>query len=439
MRIVTITAGAAGMYCGSCMRDNTLTAALRELGHDALLVPTFTPITTDEPDVSERNIYFGGVAVYLEQKSWLFRHSPRFIDWLLNRPAFLRWVGRFATQTDYASLGDMTLSMLQGDHGRQKKELAPLVDWLVDEVKPDVVILTNALLSGIVPTLKARLGRPVIVTLQGDDVFLNALRPGDRERCLTQIRENDASVDRYISTSHYYADAMADYIGIDRDKIDVVAPGISLKGHGVSGVSSNSDRVTIGFFARICPDKGFHQLVDAYIRLRQMPGLPPLRLRASGWLGDQHRPYYEQQVARLREAGLIDEFDHVECPDHVSKVSFLQSLDLFSVPTIYREPKGLYLLEAWANGIPVVQPRHGSFPELIEATGGGILVDADSSIALAEGLRELVTDPARRRSLGEAGREGVMKRFTATVMAQETVRMLGRLISPAPSEAVPVS
>src|SRR4051812_10075002 len=102
MRIAFITAGAAGMFCGSCMRDNTLVAALNRLGHEAVLVPTYTPIRTDETDVSEGRVFYGGINVYLEQKSWLFRHTPRFVDWLLNRPALLRWASKKAVNVDYA-------------------------------------------------------------------------------------------------------------------------------------------------------------------------------------------------------------------------------------------------------------------------------------------------------------------------------------------------
>ena len=74
-------------------------------------------------------------------------------------------------------------------------------------------------------------------------------------------------------------------------------------------------------------------------------------------------------LKHLADAGLAGEVEHLDCVDHKSKVEFLKSIDIFSVPTSYREPKGLYVLESWANGVPVVQPRHGSFPELIEATG----------------------------------------------------------------------
>src|SRR5437763_7308767 len=130
MKIAYITAGAAGMYCGSCMHDNTLVAALCNLGHDALLVPTYTPIRTDEEDVSQKRIFFGGINVYLEQKLALFRHTPWFIDRLFNFPALLRWVSRFAFGTRAEDLGELTVSMLQGEHGRQSKEVDKLVTWL---------------------------------------------------------------------------------------------------------------------------------------------------------------------------------------------------------------------------------------------------------------------------------------------------------------------
>ena len=175
MRIAFITSGAAGMYCGSCMRDNTLVAALRKLGHDAVLIPTYMPIRTDEEDVSQARVFFGGINVYLQQNSWLFRHTPWLLDRLLDFPRLLRWVSQFAVRTKYSELGAMTVSMLRGRDGKQRKEVAKLTGWLADEIRPDVVVFSNALLSGIIPEIKRRLNVPVLVTLQGDDIFLDAL------------------------------------------------------------------------------------------------------------------------------------------------------------------------------------------------------------------------------------------------------------------------
>ena len=252
MRIVSITAGAAGMFCGSCMRDNTLAAALVSLGHDAFLVPTYTPITTDEADATgDRKVFFGGVNVFLQQSkftSWAFRRTPRFVDAFLNNRHFLRWVGRFAERTDYSRLGPLTVSMLRGRDGNQRKEVGKLIDWLKGEIRPDAVLMTNALLSGIVPELSRQLKVPILTTLQGDDIFLDELPEAERRRCIELIRANDAFTAGYIATSAAYADRMAAYLGIDRAKIHVVYPGINTEAY--AGVAPRpADRPpTIGYF-----------------------------------------------------------------------------------------------------------------------------------------------------------------------------------------------
>ena len=144
MRIAYLAAGAAGMYCGSCLHDNTLAAQLLAMGEDVVLVPIYTPIRTDEKDVSENRVFYGGINVYLQQKWPLFRRLPKWLDRWLDHPAILGRLGGRASSVDPAQLGDLTVSMLQGEAGNQRKELEVLVDWLIDEVKPDVVHLSNS-------------------------------------------------------------------------------------------------------------------------------------------------------------------------------------------------------------------------------------------------------------------------------------------------------
>src|SRR5262245_15219922 len=276
MRIAAITAGAAGMFCGSCLHDNTLAAALVKLGHDALLIPTFTPIRTDEDDVSTARVFLGGINVYLDQFA-AFRAIPRFARNWLDHPTVLRWIERFGGATDYSKLGDLTISMLRGEHGHQRREFDRLVDWLASDVKPEIVTLTNVLLSGLIPEIKRRLGVPVVAYLQGDDVFLDALSPSHREQAIALIRENCAPA----------ADFMAGYLGVSRERIEVVYPGLNLNGHGGARQFSTDSPLTLGYFARIAPEKGLHLLADAFVRLRQREG-PACRLRVSGWLGGPH-------------------------------------------------------------------------------------------------------------------------------------------------------
>lgn len=420
MKIAYITAGAAGMFCGSCMRDNTLVAALSRQGHEALLIPTYTPIRTDEDDVSQSRVFFGGINVYLQQKLSLFRHTPWFVDRMFDIPGLLRWVSRFAVRTRAEDLGDLTVSMLQGEHGLQRKEVAKLVEWLAKEIKPEIINLTNAILSGMVHELKAKLNVPILCSLQGDDIYTESLPEPFKTRTLDLIRRHCQEIDGFIATSSDYADFMAGYFDIPRHKVHVIRPGLNLAGHGGDRPSRDGKPFTVGYFARICPEKGFHVLVEAFTLLRKMPGLEGAKLRASGWLGENNRLYFEKQVKHLQDSGLINDFEHVECPDHASKVKFLHDLDVLSVPTVYKEPKGLYVLEALANGVPVVQPRHGSFPELVALTGGGLLVEPENPADLAEALGCLARDRARAEELGRYGREMVHAHFHAGRMAEES-------------------
>ncbi|MBI1830627.1 MAG: glycosyltransferase, partial [Planctomycetes bacterium] len=276
MRISYITAGAAGMYCGSCMRDNTLVTALIALGHEALLIPTYTPIRTDEDDVSQSRVFFGGINVYLQQKFSLFRWTPHWLDRLFDANWLLRWVSRFASSTQASQLGDLTISMLEGELGNQRKEVDKLVDWLETDIKPQIINLTNVILSGMVGPLRDRLKVPVLGSLQGDDIFLELLPEPHRSKAIDLISGHCRQMQGFIATSRYYADFMSEYLRIPRERIDVVHPGINLKGHGLSepeasardapslANASGSDRgqpFTIGYFARICPEKGFHQIV----------------------------------------------------------------------------------------------------------------------------------------------------------------------------------
>jgi glycosyltransferase involved in cell wall biosynthesis len=429
MKIAYITAGAGGMFCGSCLHDNTLAAALIARGHDVLLVPTYTPIRTDEDDVSLRRVFFGGINVFLQQKLAVFRHTPWVLDRVLDSRGLLQLASRFAVKTQAEDVTELTISMLKGEHGHQKKEVAKLVRWLEDEVRPDIVNLTNVLLSAIVENIKARVRVPVICTLQGDDIFLEALPEPVRSEALGLIRQHCRMVDGFISTSAYYADFMAAYLDIPRGRIDVVYPGLNLNGYAQrQTVERNGDVYTIGYFARVCPEKGLHQLAEAFRILVQTPGAPLSRLHVSGWLGENNRKYFDNIRTQLQTAGLAERFEYVESPDHQSKVKFLSGLDVLSVPTTYREPKGLYVLEALANGVPVVQPRHGSFPELVEATNGGLLVNPGDPQDLARALHQLGENRAHREELGRKGREAVHRLFNADAMAANTLAVYQRYV-----------
>lgn len=428
MRIVYITAGAGGMYCGNCLRDNTLAATLIRQGHDVTLVPLYTPIRTDETDVSLDQVFYGGLNVYLQQRLSLFRHTPRLLDGVLDAPGLLRWISRFAIDTDPHLLGALTLSVLEGEEGRQQKELRRLIEWLGRKPQPQLVHLTNSLLTGLARKIKSSLNVPVLCALQGEDVFLEGLPEPYRGKALEVLQTRAADIDAFIAPSRTYADRMAGFLDVPRKRIHVVYPGLELDGHG--GAKANpGDDFTIGYMARIGPDKGLHTLVDAFRILRQSENSARCRLRVAGYLGKENLSYLEKLQARIREWGLAEDFEYIGSIDRKRKIDFIQGLDALSVPTVYAAPKGLYVLEAWANGVPVVEPRHGSFPEFIETSGGGLLFEPGNAEDLAAGLRRLIEDRAYAAELGQKGRAAVQKVFNAETMARETAAIYSQYIS----------
>jgi glycosyltransferase involved in cell wall biosynthesis len=427
MKIVYVAAGAAGMYCGSCLHDNTLALALRRTGDDVLLVPTYTPLRTDEEDASQRRLFYGGINVYLQQKLALFRRTPWWFDALLNRPGLIQWLASRGNSTDATGLGDLTVSMLQGESGRQRKELDKLVQWLADDVRPDVVHLSNVMLLGMARRIREALNVPVVCSLSGEDIFLEKLRQPYYDQARQLLRERASDAAAFVALNRYFADFMTDYMDLPKDKVQVIRHGLDLTGHGTRA-SIDDQPFTIGYLARICPEKGLHHLVDAFCELCADDALPPLLLRAAGYLGAGDRDYLQQTQQRLAARGLSDRFVYAGELDRNGKISFLQSMDVMSLPTVYHESKGLPLIEAMANAVPVVVPAHGTWPELIELTGGGILVEPDDIGSLAAGLKRMILDAELRGQCGAAGQQAVREQFTAQRMAQETRALYEQLV-----------
>jgi len=416
VRILSFTGGAGSMYCGSCLRDNALASELLSRGHDVVLTPVYTPTKTDERNVSQNQVFFGGISVFLEQHSALFRHSPRILDRLWDAEWVIKMASKRQIKVNPKTLGELTVSMLRGEQGFQRKEIDKLLDWLRNEPPFDVVNLPYTLLLGLAEPLKRTLNVAVCCTLQGEDLFLDGIGEPYKSESLKLIQSLARHVDAFLPVSRYYQDYMPGYLGLPREKMRLVPLGINLDGY-TPRPRQRSDVFTIGYFARVAPEKGLDALAEAYRQLRSRPGIGRSRLVAAGYLAPEHEAYLEKVRRDLRSWGLENDFEYRGEVDRAGKVAFLQSIDVLSVPATYQEPKGIFLFEAMASGVPVVQPRRGAFPEIVENTGGGIIVEPDNPDALADGLLELWRDPARANALGAAGAEGVKRHYTVGRMA----------------------
>jgi len=487
MRYVFLTPGTGNFHCGSCLHDEALARALRRLGHEAHIVGLYLPLMMDQRDAGhdpphDEAVQMGGVNLYLQQKLPWLRYVP-LLRRLLDAPAVLRLAADRADLTSPQQLGRMTVEMLRGMDGRTAHELRRMIDHLQHAAhRPGVVMLNNALLLSLAAPIKDALGCKVACTLQGEDTFLDGLPEPSRSEAWAQLRDAAGACDLFLPVSEYYAGVMRDKLALPAQRVRVVhngieiadfdtfaqqssgalAPGVTNGSPGATGGLPDSAAAdaashettphgrasrpwhtshrddpggsprTIGYLARLNATKGVFTLIDAFAVLAQQKEFDDVRLALVGAATPHDRRRLDAALAKLpgkvRQA--VSVHANVGRP---RKIELLHQMDVLSVPTTYGESFGLYVLEANAAGVPVVQPDHAAFGEVIGATGGGMLYDAEDPAGLTRALAELLRDDARRRALGEAGRAAVRERFTADVMARHTLAALETLCPPADS------
>jgi len=421
MRIAFLAGGAAGMYCGSCLHDAALANAMRALGEDFILIPAYTPLRLDDDTAVESRVFFGAIDVYLQEKVPWLRKRGGFLGRILGGPAVLRGLSRLSGGTSPDVLGRLTVSILRGEEGNQRRSLLELSAWLRSEARPDVIHLSNALFVGFAREIKQAVGVPIVAGLQGEDLFLEGLSEPHRTESLRLIEERSADVDRFVAPSAYYAEHMSRWARIDAAKVAVVHPGVRWRNDGTSpepGPEAGARPPVIGYLARIAPEKGLHVLAEAFEYLVASGEFPGIRLRVAGYLGPKERKYAAAVRRSLAAKGIRDQVEVLGTIDGKEKLEFLRGIDVLSVPTVHPEPKGLFVLEAFASGVPVVQPAHGSFPELVEAAGAGLLHAPGNPRDLAEKLGMVLRDADLRRRLATAATVAARDIFTPGRMAE---------------------
>ncbi|MEY4939237.1 MAG: hypothetical protein RIQ93_972 [Verrucomicrobiota bacterium] len=422
------------------MRDNALARELLRSGHEVTIAPMYLPLTLDETALAGLEttpIFFGGINVYLQQKLPFFRKTPAFFDRLLNTTGLLRWAARHSHMTSAREHGQMTLEMLQLESSRFRKEWEKLMGWLEQTEKPDVICLSTALLAGFSAEMKKRLRAPVVLFFQGEDAFLDGLPEPYRSRCWAALAKQLPEADLLLAPSRFYASLMRSRLQLPAHVIEVVPNGIDLSNYVPAEPWSGTP--TIGYLARMVREKGLELLVEAFLVLTSELGDRTTRLKIGGAATAGDEPLLAELRRRLEQAGVASRVEWSPNLTLEQKTAFLRSLTLFSVPAVYAEAFGLYVIEAMATGIPVVQPEASAFPEIIGAAGGGVCVPPRDPRALALAWQQLLADPAQCRALGAAGRLSVEKHFNARTMSRQFCEAAGRLRKPALDAIIPNS
>ena len=429
MRIFQLTPGSGNnFYCENCLRDLTLVKAMMRAGHEMTLVPMYLPVEMDAAvSAVSSPLFMGGVNVYLQQKFSVFRKTPRWLDAWFDNPKLLRRVGKLSGMTTSKELGKTTLSMLQGEHGKQQKEIIRIADWLAGlEHKPEVVIISNILLAGLAPIIKEKLKVPVVCLLQDEEGFLDTLPEPYRQQSWQLVREKAKSFDLFISVSDYYQDVMLRRLKDMPANIESLPIGIDTEAFTVA--DQMPEIPTLGYLSKMCYDHGLDILINAVHLLRRDKRLGNIQLRITGGSGPADGIFLKKMRQRIASLHLSECVEFVDDYDTGSRKDFLKSLSLMVLPSRKPLAYGLCTVESLASGVPFVTPQLGVFTELANKTQAGILYGPNNPVKLAETLRPLLLEPHMIHQLGQKGVAAVKEMYSIDGTAKRMTELFDSLL-----------
>jgi glycosyltransferase involved in cell wall biosynthesis len=419
MKIVYLITGSGGsFYCGNCYRDMIYLRAIRKVhGTKASAIPLYLlpdEIST-EPGLG-KNVFFGAISMYLREKVPFFRNMPAFIHRLVDSAPMLKIAARHAGTTRTEGLENMTLNMITGENAFPEKEMQRLINYLIQDGKPDIIHLSNALIIGLARQLKKKLDVKIVCSLLNEDDWINEMVEPYQSKAWKLIAQEAVNIDAFITPSNYYKSLFVSKTGISAENCYVVPMGIDAGNLNI--IEKRDNYPAIGYYCRINSQNGFDKLVDAFIELKSSDSLRGLTLHVSGGFTGDDKAFISKQVKKIKKHGLKDFFRIYEEFQGDSKEEFFSNIDVMSVPVRKHDGYGLYILEANVSGIPVVQPATGAFPEIIEKTRGGITYSPDTVEELSASLLKLLKDNNLRKQLGENGRENVRKELSIDKMSE---------------------
>jgi len=429
MKIVHITPGSGGtFYCQNCFRDNELVKALQNLDHEVYNVPMYLPLNIDK-DIEEGStpLFYGAINVYLKEKIKIYRHSPEWLERIFDSKPMLQFAAKKSGSTKAEGLEEMTISMLNGEDGRQASELERLIKFLSKEIKPDIVHLSNALLLGLAKRMKTDVGAKVICSLQDENEWIDPMAEKYREKVWSLMAKKAEDVDLFITASEYYSNLSQDKLKIDLEKIEVVYSGINLTGYKDSVIPM--DPPVIGYLCRLNENFGLDILVDAFIKIKQESNFKNFQLYITGGYTADDEKFVSAIHKKIEKSGFKNDVKFWDDFNIVNRIKFLSSLTLLSVPVPEGEAFGAYQVEALASSVPAVQPNVGCYPEFMKITNGGVIFHPNDSETLADAIVKLLSDPEKIKTMGIEGKAVINEKFTLTNMARKTISVYEKALS----------
>jgi glycosyltransferase involved in cell wall biosynthesis len=428
INIAHIIPGSGGsFYCGNCLRDSKFFDAMRADGHNAIKIPMYLPLFAHDANNGMTPVFYGAISIYLKQVFPVFRHAPEWFDNLLNSRPMLKFAAKMANSTRAKGLEEMTISMLMGEHGNQNHELEKMVHWLKDHFKPDVIHISNALLLGLAHRLKEHLNVPVICSLQDEDVWVDNMKPEFIDNVWNLMQEKANDIDMFVSVSHYYSEFMRNKLHISEDKLTTLHLGVDPDDYNY--INAAQKPLNIGFLSRLCHENGLDILIDAFILLKSNPAFCQIKLLLTGGYTSDDQHFLKVQKEKLKQAGLYGFVEFIEDFSQQNRHNFLDNVSVLSVPVRQGEAFGIYLTEAMAAGIPIVQPALGAFPEIIEKSGGGLVYANNTPEELCAALESILIDNQKIGSLSEKARNSVVEEFNIHKLTEKMMDVYQKAIN----------
>jgi glycosyltransferase involved in cell wall biosynthesis len=430
MKIVYLITGSGGsFYCGNCYRDMIYLRAIRKVpGTNASAIPLYLP-----PDVSEnekgleKNVFFGAISMYMREKIPFLRNMPAFLDKIFDSGPLLRLAAKRSGTTRTEGLEDMTLNMITGKNAFPEKELRRLAEHLCQGEKPDIIHLSNALIIGLAGQLKNILDVKIVCSLLNEDDWINEMAEPFQSQAWKLIGEESKHVDAFLTPSVYFRDLFISKTGYSGNNFHVVPLGLDPA--GLTDIEKTENWPCIGYFCRMNSHNGFDRIIDAFIELKSRKTIPNLTLKVSGGYTGDDKSFIMKQMKKISKAGFSESVKIYPEFAGLEKREFLGSIDVLCVPVRKHDGYGLYLLEANAAGVPVIQPATGAFPEIIARTGGGITYNPDTIMQLADTLEKYLIEKETLKKLGREGKENVIKNLSLVKMSEGLSEVYKSVIS----------
>ena len=413
MKILFIVPGSGdSFYCGNCFRDNLQANALRKAGHDVIIMPLYLPFKyasfkADTP------LFFPATTFYAAEKFFKKGGMPRWISRFLESKPILRVASSFSGTTSAAGLEGITLSMIHGTGAVFTEQVNPMIDWIENHEKPDVIHLSTTLLIGVARAVKQRVDIPIICSLQDEEVWIDSMEDKFLKEAWDGIVENLGYIDKFVTTSEFYKKTITDRLPQIKN-VEVIYPGVDVSKYASDSYPNDP---VIGYFYRMNRENGLDILAEAFVTLKKRNTVKNLKLKVAGGYTASDKPFLKKVRKILQpyinDVDLSDFYD----PEHHN--DFYKQISIISVPITFDEGVGLYLCEAFAACRPAVEPATGSFPEIVGEAG--IVYQPNNSDALADAIEKLLTNKELFANCCEKALEMSKTRYNYEVMAKELV------------------